>query len=532
MTPPTLIRARRWFADRSIRTKLAIGFGSLVAITMVLVVTSAGASAGAADRIERATTLRAPGALASARAQAQLLRMVGSIQGYLAFGDRQYRDRFESDQAAFDQALGELTRLADSVALDEDPVAVRDMSRRLAELHSAYDRWRALPPRLFQIRDDQMAREPALRILQERVTPHAIAPILSNLSDMLAIQRRREPSASNLAVLAAMTDYQSSFLSMVSGLRGYVTTTRPGFKFEFGANRTINESAWEALKRQQGTLEPTQQRHLEAIAGARTSFAPLPEQMFDIVEGPHAREDLYLFRTEGVPPTDAMIQVLDTIATTEQRLLQSELGDGRDRLQAALLQTTIGGLLAILLAVLLATLFGSAIARPVRRLTSVAESIEAGDLQVVAHVGSEDEIGRLAATFNRMTERLRETVFALRRTNEVQADYIREVARVTDAAAGVEGGTFEPGSLDEVAMRSDGLGGLARTFQRMAREVRAREEALRAQVRELRIEIDESRQARKVAEITDTDYFKDLRGRAAELRRLVDSGDRPDRNIG
>ncbi len=60
----------------------------------------------------------------------------------------------------------------------------------------------------------------------------------------------------------------------------------------------------------------------------------------------------------------------------------------------------------------------------------------------------------------------------------------------------------------------------------MALEVRAREESLRREVRELRIEVDEARQARKVAEITDSDYFRSLRGRAAELRGIVDGTDR------
>lgn len=34
--------------------------------------------------------------------------------------------------------------------------------------------------------------------------------------------------------------------------------------------------------------------------------------------------------------------------------------------------------------------------------------------------------------------------------------------------------------------------------------------------------IDQTRQAKKVAEITDTDFFKDLRSRASDLRRIVD----------
>ena len=68
----------------------------------------------------------------------------------------------------------------------------------------------------------------------------------------------------------------------------------------------------------------------------------------------------------------------------------------------------------------------------------------------------------------------------------------------------------------------------AREGRRAGRQS-AREERLRAQVHELRIEIDEARQAKKVAEITDTDFFRDLRGRAANLRRIVDDDPpRPD----
>jgi hypothetical protein len=59
----------------------------------------------------------------------------------------------------------------------------------------------------------------------------------------------------------------------------------------------------------------------------------------------------------------------------------------------------------------------------------------------------------------------------------------------------------------------------------MAREVQAREASLRAQVRELRIEIDHARQARQVAEITESDFFRDLSGRAADLRRIIRDGD-------
>ncbi|HKZ86911.1 MAG TPA: cyclic nucleotide-binding domain-containing protein [Anaerolineae bacterium] len=102
--------------------------------------------------------------------------------------------------------------------------------------------------------------------------------------------------------------------------------------------------------------------------------------------------------------------------------------------------------------------------------------------------------------------------------------YMQQFARVTAAAAAVEAGIYEPEGLDEVAERTDQLGQLARVFLRMVREVYAREQHLKQQVAELRIEIDKAKQARHVAEITETDYFQDLQRKARELR--ASRGDR------
>jgi two-component system, cell cycle response regulator len=111
---------------------------------------------------------------------------------------------------------------------------------------------------------------------------------------------------------------------------------------------------------------------------------------------------------------------------------------------------------------------------------------------------------------------------ASKRLRDLELEYLEQVGYVTAAAAAVETGSLEPGNLDGVAARVDALGQLARVFQRMVREVQAREERLKQEVQELRIVIDEARQAKKVAEITESDYFQRLRGQAETLRNMMD----------
>src|SRR5687768_16605678 len=115
---------------------------------------------------------------------------------------------------------------------------------------------------------------------------------------------------------------------------------------------------------------------------------------------------------------------------------------------------------------------------------------------------------------------------AKKRGRDFELAYLRGVATVTEAAAAVESGHFIPATLDAIAARIDPLGQLARLFQRMGVEVAAREQRLEAQVHQLTIAIDERKKAAQVQEITESDYFRELKARAHQFsgRRAARGG--------
>lgn len=82
-----------------------------------------------------------------------------------------------------------------------------------------------------------------------------------------------------------------------------------------------------------------------------------------------------------------------------------------------------------------------------------------------------------------------------KRLRDGELEYLREVGHVIEAATAVEAGRYDPGALAPVARRDDALGRLARVFNSMANQVRAREERLRGQVEALRREISQARPA-------------------------------------
>jgi HAMP domain-containing protein len=77
---------------------------------------------------------------------------------------------------------------------------------------------------------------------------------------------------------------------------------------------------------------------------------------------------------------------------------------------------------------------------------------------------------------------------------------------------------FEHKKLGSIAKREDELGQLGRVFQRMVREIYAREQQLKQQLQKLRLEIDDAKRARQVAEIAESEGFQKLQEEAKEMR--------------
>ena len=495
-----------------IRPKLILGFGILIGL--MLAGYGLGISAGnqATLEINRTTNLRAPTTLASARAQANLLELVADLQAYLALGDSQYKESYSANQIEFELNLNELDGIINQSGAQDSP-EYKELADNLNTLRSNYDQWSTLVPLLFDLRDDQLRREPALRILISDATP-LINTVIVNSASMIKTQEGREPTVRNIEVMGTMAEFQSSFYAMVAGLRGYVTTRRDSFKFEYKANFVANQQALEILTQKRGLLSQSQSDNLDKIETARDAFLKMPDQMFEAVESAHAREDLYLFRTEAVPLANTMIQILADETTLQQDLLQSDLDTGRKQLNSAQMTSIAGAAIVLLAGLVLAWAIGRDIARPILRLAGTARQIQEGNLAAQAEVESEDEIGFLGNAFNAMTSKLRETLQSL-------LDYLEQVKVVMGAAAAVEENRFEISTLDHLAERDDALRQLARVFQKMAREVHLREEKLKQQVAELKIALDDTRQKKKVAEITDTQFFKNLKSEADELRNII-----------
>ena len=412
------IPGAQFIKNQSIGVRLLIGFGILVILTLLSVGASYLGSVPATETITRTNDVRFPTTLAAANARTALLQMRSDVRGYLALGQEEYRLSYQESEAAFEQNLEELQALSENLSPANQ--------ERLEQLQAEFEKWKELPAVLFTLRDDQLEREPAYRLLATDGSLLA-GNVLIDLNTLIETQGQADGSAESLEFLSDMAQFQGTFASMFSALRGYTTTRNRIFRQEYEVNLGLNEISWEELQKQKSLLNENQLATLDRIEENRAAFLELPDEIFESLESERWREDLYLFRTEAVMIAEEMQGLLDDITENQTVLLATDLNSGKAGLIRANLQTLVIGIIVLIVGIALAFIFRENIAGPVHRLTQIADQIRHGDLEAQAQVESKDEIGTLAITFNNMTGQLRQTLFQVTKEKKRADDLLNVV---------------------------------------------------------------------------------------------------------
>jgi signal transduction histidine kinase len=385
--------------NMSIGTRLLLGFGILVTLTLFVIGLSFLSSTKAIENITTTHNLHAPTVLASSRAQANMLKMRSNIHSYLVLGESEYRTDFYRARKDFEDNLAEMEALAPYWKDSEN-------QKRLKELRKTFDIWIALPDRMFNLHDDPEHNQPALRsFTQDGKEPIAI--IHATIDDMIEHQSQRVTTQNDTTLLLSMTVFRESFGEMIAYLRSYIVSGDEKFKQEYETRLNENEVALKSILDYQDSLLPAQKANIATLVKTRDTFLLLVKRMFASIEGQQTREDLFLFRISAVPLAETMLQILDDMTSDQQMKLQVDLNKGSQGLATAQWQTLVGGVVALVLGIVLSFVFRHNIVGPIRRLTKVAENITAGNLTDRAADQSLDEIGTLARTFNTMTNHLR-----------------------------------------------------------------------------------------------------------------------------
>ena len=408
-----------------IGAKLTLAFGALAGMTFLIVALAWVVGQRVTQDMDLSERVRRPASLASAKAQANFLRMQLHARGYLVFGDPADIEQYRAARRSFEGDLAALQSMADPWPQAEDVLAVRAVA-------DGYRQWTDLVQQLFDLHDSPMKNRPALRLARVEVQSRLVR-ILDAVDRITELQKARDRDASSRELLAELRNFQASFNVMATNLMAFEASGEANFKLTYGPQLAMNAAAWSSLSARRAQFSADQRKLLDVIATNRAEVADLALQIVGIADGEHAHEALDLYRTRVTPQSDSLLQRLAGLESLQQALLDGSLARARQSLSSERRVAAVAGLLALAVALAMAYGFRRSVVSPLRRLSDVAERVAAGDLAARAQVDSGDEIGALANGINTMTERLSEIIRHLELVY-AEAQHAKSTAEVANRA--------------------------------------------------------------------------------------------------
>ena len=239
--------------------------------------------------------------------------------------------------------------------------------------------------------------------------------------------------AHNYDSVVAAQDMKESLERMDSAALFLLLGDRDRAMTQFDQHRARFDAAFG--KAAGNITEPGESEIIETIRNDRDEYYRRFQAF--ISDGGRRRPEDYFRRLE--PLFNKIRAECDQLLQLNQRAMaaKSERAAGVARRELLFTLALVGALVVAGLA--LAVLLANGIMRPVRELTETAAKVAGGDLTAKARVTSRDEIGILAAEFNRMAERIQQLrrsdlgrLVAAQQATEAAIDSLFEPVLVTD----------------------------------------------------------------------------------------------------
>ena len=425
-----------WLGRLSIRFKLWMGFGSLLAILLLLsVIGLHGMQATRAQATIMADDLQ-PAVVAAMRLETALHRSSTALGFFMVSKQPEHRAQMEREFDLLPRALadlrGALGRTGDvgGVLRQED----------LETLARQIDRLVAAREEVVAIAQNPARNMPALEITNERVNP-VMREMLHYASQMITVEAVADDGTAHRFLLSAFHELRHALANVMNGVRGFVAFRDTASRENTDLYLQRIDTLLAEIEQRRFFLDFEQEEALDYLIPLAARLHEGLGELFEVHGSEHAYRDVFLIRSELAPLLDDAVRRIGTVVEALQSRSRLQLEGLVDRVEVTSRSMSVLMLLGVGLGVAGVFVIGFTVIRPIRAAIAALEGIADGDADLTRRLDESGgaELEALAAAFNRFVERIRQTLLSV--DDSVQrlvraCDELGTVAAETDRGAG------------------------------------------------------------------------------------------------
>ena len=435
------------FSNLSVRQKLWGGFGSLLALMLLLSAVSYRSLFGVEDRLGLVVERLQPTMLASQDLSQSLTHATAALGLYLLGGDEGTRNDYHEALLKVDTALQALQRQLRANG-EQDSVET------LESLQSLVERFKAYEPVMADLVGDDMKNFAGQSFAAQRINPLS-QQLLQLTGEMLMSEYEEDVSRERRELLNQVHELRYAWANVMNGVRAYIA---------FRGQRAIDEidlylgavdQAIGKLTAMGDSLTFEQAEGLSQFVSVKASFVSELAELRKLEASGRWRTDLHLIRGEVRPLLAQIDNVLRELVKTQRDLAVDTSTGLLSDLQSDARTIGILVVFGFLISLLVAWLASSQTATPILRLRDILAGMAkgGGDLTQRVKLATGDELGQASGYFNQMmaglqamigeiadiTRQLTEgTAHTSERVAAVQANVSESAERTRETAAATE----------------------------------------------------------------------------------------------
>ncbi len=385
--------------DLKFRTKLGIGFGVIILFFIGAVLTSIWQAGRAKEAVKDYAEIRSATARASLMMLNGMNHSLAALRGWTLLGDHKFR---EERSIAWDLEILPSLQKVKTFSTDwlegESLKSLNLISGHVENL------------KIFQKEIEEIAQTlentPATKILLNEAVPKATI-MAESITKMIDLESNLEATPARKDLLGVLADIRGSLGLGLANMRAYLLSGDAKFKNTFNRLWEKNELRFGKLVASVNLLSPEQFEAYNKFVNARSAFAHLPKEMCDIRGSSEWNKANYLLKTKASPIAAEIKRELNIMVAEQNRLMKVDLG--RVWRHTAVLDTTNWILLAagVVIGIVVCVIITRSVTVPARDLIKTLKEFGSGNLNAKSNIHSEDEIGMLAKSFDKMSDDLR-----------------------------------------------------------------------------------------------------------------------------